>query len=98
MTSRNLEHQRAIRGVKELVGDWTMIFDREFSYLGFLLNLDAEVINYVIRLNLGSHPSKFYYDIERKQPLSLETAQGEGLQIYRHVYYKRIVPVNVIGV
>jgi hypothetical protein len=98
VTSRNLEHQRAIQGVKELVGDRTMIFDREFSHLGFLLNLDGEGINYVIRLNLGSHPPKFYYDIERKQPLPLETAQGECPQIYRQVYYKGIVPVNVIGV
>jgi len=32
-TSRNLEHQRAVRGIKELIGDRTLIFDREFSYL-----------------------------------------------------------------
>jgi hypothetical protein len=98
VTSRNLEHQRAIRGVKELVGDRTMIFDREFSYLSFLHNLDTEKIKYVIRLNLGSHPPKFYYDAEKRRPLTLMLEQGKGPEIYRQVYYKGVVPVNIIGV
>jgi hypothetical protein len=98
VTSRNLEHQRAVQGVKKLIGDRTLIFDREFSYLGFLLNLNAEGINYVIRLNLGAHPPKMYYDAEKKQSLMLKISPGKGLKIYRQVYYMGLVPVNVIGV
>ncbi len=30
--------------------------DREFSYRSLLENLVAEEVNFVIRLNLGSHP------------------------------------------
>jgi hypothetical protein len=41
VSSCNLEHQHAIQGIKEFVGNRTMIYDREFSFLGFLQNLDA---------------------------------------------------------
>jgi hypothetical protein len=98
VTSRNLEHQRAIQGIKELIGKRTMVFDREFSYLGLLISLHAEGIEYVIRLNLRSNPPKFYYDAEQKRELTLKIAQGKGTKIYRQVYYKGIIPVNVIGV
>lgn len=97
-TSRNLEHQRAIQEVKGLIGKRTMIFDREFSYLTFLISLHAEGIEYVIRLNQGSNPPKFYYDSERKHELKLQIEQGKGSKIYRQVYYKGIIPVNLVGV
>jgi hypothetical protein len=97
-TSRNLEHQRAVGGIKALIGERVMIFDREFSYLDFFLNLAAEGIAYVIRLNLGSNPAKFYYDAHQKRELKLRVAKGKGPKIYRQVYYKGVVPVNVIGV
>jgi len=96
-TSRNLEHQRAIQEIKDLVGKRTMVFDREFSYLTFLISLDIEGIEYVIRLNQGSNPPKFYYDADRKQELKLHIEQGKGQKIYHQVYYKGIVPVNLIG-
>lgn len=98
LSSRNLEHQRAVQGIKELIGNRTMVFDREFSYLEFLINLEAAEINYVIRLNLGSKPPKFYYDAEQKRELKLWVAPGKGPKIYRQVYYKGIVPVNLIGI
>src|SRR4030042_5622176 len=97
-TSRNLEHQRAIQEIKGLLGKRTMVFDREFSYLTFLISLHAEGIEYVIRLNQGSNPPKFYYDSERKHELKLQIEQGKGSKIYRQVYYKGIIPVNLIGV
>jgi len=97
-TSRNLEHQRAIQGIKELIGERTMVFDREFSYLGFLLKLDVEQIKYVIRLNQGSKPPKFYYDARQKQELKLKIALGEGPKIYRQIYYQGVLLVNVIGI
>lgn len=97
-TSRNLEHQRAVQGIKELIGDRTVIFDREFSYLGFLLKIDAEQIRYVIRLNQGSKPPKFYYDAKGKRELKLRIALGEGPKIYRQVYYQGVLLTNVIGI
>jgi len=97
-TSRNLEHQRAIQEIKALIGDRTLIFDREFSYLGFLLKIHAERIGYVIRLNQGSKPPKFYYDSRQKRELKLRLAPGEGPKIYRQVYYQGILLVNLVGV
>ena len=97
-TSRNLEHQRAVQGIKELIGDRTLIFDREFSYLGFLLKIDAEQIRYVIRLNQGSKPPKFYYDAKQKRELKLRIALGEGPKIYRQIYYQGVLLVNVVGI
>ena len=98
VTSRNLEHQRAVQGVKALIGRRTMVFDREFSYLAFLDSLHEEGINYVIRLRTGSKTPKFYYNDEQKRELKLFIAQGKGTKIYGQVYYKGIVPVNLIGV
>ena len=97
-TSRNLEHQRAVQGIKALIGERTMVFDREFSYLGFLLKLDVEQIKYVIRLNQGSKPPKFYYDARQKRELKLKIALGEGPKIYRQIYYQGVLLVNVVGV
>ena len=97
-TSRNLEHQRAIQNTKQLIGNRTLVFDREFSYLNFLNELKAEEINFVIRLNMGSKPPKFYLDNEKKRELKLYVAKGKGPKTYHQVYYQGIVPVNVIGV
>ena len=97
-TSRNLEHQRAVQGIKALIGERAMVFDREFSYLGFLLKMDVEQIKYVIRLNQGSKPPKFYYDAQGKRELKLRIALGEGPKIYRQVYYQGVLLVNVVGV
>ncbi len=57
--SRNLNHNRAFEGIKDLLGDKLLVQEREFSYLEFLLNMIEEQVNFVIRLNLGSQPSKF---------------------------------------
>lgn len=98
MNSRNLEHQRAIQGIRDFIGNRTLVFDREFSYLDHLINLEEAEINYVIRLHTGSKPPKFYYDNEQKQELKLWVAQGKAPKIYRQVYYKGIVPVNLVGI
>ena len=97
-SSRNLEHRRVVRGIKELIGNRTLVFDREFSYLDFLVDLENEQINYVIRLNQGAHPPKFYYDTDRKRELKLRITPGKGPKIYRNVYYKGIVMTNLIGI
>jgi hypothetical protein len=66
--SRNLYHFRAFNSVKELLGERPLVLDREFSYKGLLEALVLEEVHFVIRLNMGSHPPKFYDDEGREIP------------------------------
>lgn len=97
-SSRNLEHQKAIEEVERLVGNRPLIFDREFSYLGFLENLQAANLAYAIRLNQGAKPPRFYHAPDQKRELKLMIGQGEEPKCYRQVYYKGVIPVNLIGI
>lgn len=92
--SRNLNHLHAFQHIKDLLGDKPLVLDREFSYLELLENLNAARINFVIRLNLGSHPPQFFD--ENKQRVELQIDPGET-QVYRNLFYKGKVRVNVIG-
>ncbi|MBC7261788.1 MAG: transposase, partial [Chloroflexi bacterium] len=38
-SSRNMNHFRALQGLRELIGEKPLVMDREFSYLEFLLHL-----------------------------------------------------------
>jgi len=96
--SRNLEHFRAIEEIQSLIGSRPIVFDREFSYLRLLQSLVSSGMQFVIRLNLGSQPPKFYYDADQKRELRLAIAPINKPQIYRQVYYKGEVPLNVIGI
>lgn len=93
--SRNLNHFRAFQQVKEILGEKPLILDREFSYLGLLLRLVEEQVNFVIRLNLsGAHPPHFF-DSEGKR-VSLEISPGKTEE-YAGIYYMGKICVNVIG-
>ena len=94
VTSRNQEHDRAFQSVKQLIGERPLVLDREFSYLSLLEKLIAEKVNFVIRLNLGSHPPVFTNDQGRRMELTV--APGETA-VYHQIYYKDQVLVNVIG-
>jgi len=96
--SRNLEHFQAIEEIQDLIGARPIVFDREFSYLLLLKSLVSSGMQFVIRLNLGSKPPKFYYDADQKRELRLAIAPINKPQIYRQVYYKGEVPLNVIGI
>jgi len=96
--SRNLEHFQAIEEIRDLIGARPIVFDREFSYLLLLKSLVESGMQFVIRLNLGSKPPKFYYDADQKRELRLAIAPINKPQIYRQVYYKGEVPLNVIGI
>jgi len=93
MTSRNLEHRRAINELKELLGEKALVLDREFSYLELFMAIVAELIKFVIRLNTGNNPSILNDNGEK---VSLLISQGETV-IHRGVYYKGKVEVNLIG-
>jgi len=93
--SRNQYHWEAFDQIKALLGDKPLVLDREFSYLELLQYLVQVSVNFVIRLNLGSHPPTFYDATGRKVPLIV----GLGEQVtYRQLRYMNQVCVNVIGV
>jgi hypothetical protein len=75
--SRNRNHARAFAKLKELVGEGPLVLDREFSYLELLLDLEEEQINFVIRLNLGSHAPEFWD--QAGQEVSLKIIPGETI-------------------
>lgn len=92
--SRNLNHFRAFEGLKNLLGERPLVLDREFSYLELVENLVAEQVNFVIRLNLGSHPPKFW-DADGRE-VALTISPGETV-VHQRVWYKGKVCVNLIG-
>lgn len=92
--SRNLNHLQAFQHIKALLGEKPLVLDREFSYLELLENLNAADINFVIRLNLGSHPPQFFD--ENKQRVELQIDPGET-KVYRTLFYKGKVRVNLMG-
>jgi hypothetical protein len=92
--SRNLNHCRAFDGLKDLLGERPLVLDREFSYLELLLKLVEEQLHFVIRLNLGSHPPKFW-DADQ-QEVALAISPGEVV-LHPRVWYKGKVCVNLIG-
>lgn len=93
-SSRNLEHHRAFREVKMLLGERPLVLDREFSYENLLESLLSEELNFVIRLNLGSHPPHLVNDEGRRVGLVLEPGERKS---YRKLYYKSEVCVNIAG-
>ena len=93
-TSRNLEHARAFREVKSLLGEKPLVLDREFSYQYLLEALVAEDIRFVIRLRLGHHPVRLADDEGRNVGLVLEPGQRK---LYQGLYYRGEVPVNIAG-
>lgn len=94
-SSRNLKHLAAFAAIKDLLGEKPLVLDREFSYLELLENLTVEQVHFVIRLQLGNHPP--HLTNAQHQTITLDIAPGDT-EIYRHLYYKDCVRVNVIGV
>ena len=98
VSSRNLEHHKAMQEVLDLIGDRPVIFDREFSYLAFFKSLQEAEVRFVIRLKMGTNPPHFFYDRDQKIRLFLSIAPTGKPQIYRQVYYMGQVKVNVVGI
>lgn len=97
-SSRNLEHFKAIQSIQQLIGTRPIVFDREFSYRELLHSLVKTDVRFVIRLNLGANPPRFYYDAKQKQSLRLLIAPINKVRIYRQVYYQGEVCLNVVGI
>jgi hypothetical protein len=94
--SRNLEHQRAVQGIKDLIGNKPMVFDREFSYQGFLESLHAEEIDFVIRLRLGANAPRFFNAEGRE--IQLLIAQNGKPKTFHQLTYRGEIPVNIFGI
>ena len=95
VNSRNQEHSRAFAQIKAFLGERPLVLDREFSYLSLLEDLEAERVNYVIRLNKGRQGPKFTNELGEEIKLNV----GIGKKAtYRNVYYKGKIRLNVIGV
>jgi hypothetical protein len=92
-TSRNLEHNRAIGKLKELLGDKPLVMDREFSYEQLFKAFIVEEMKFVIRLNV-SGGATVVDDEGQKVMLSLRP--GEKV-LRKGVYYKGKVRVNLAG-
>jgi len=97
-TSRNLEHRRVIDEIAATIGDRPLVLDREFSYQTLFEHLLDSQMRFVIRLNQGSKPPKFYYDEHKSKELTLLVSPDSEPKIYRNIYYKGEVAVNVIGI
>jgi hypothetical protein len=93
--SRNLHHWAAFDALKDLLGDKPLVLDRDFSYLELLHYCVHAQVNFVIRLNLRSHPPKLYTAEGREVVLMLGLGQRE---VYHQVRYRNQVPVNIIGI
>jgi hypothetical protein len=93
--SRNLHHWEAFDALKDLLGDKPLVLDRDFSYLELLQYCVHAQINFVIRLNLRSHPPKLYTTAGREVTLMLGLGQKE---VYYQLRYRNQVPVNIIGI
>lgn len=94
-SSRNLEHRRCLRQVKELIEDKVLVLDREFSYESLMQALVEERIPFVIRLNLGRHQPTLLN--EEKRHVKLHVSRGKRVS-YQGLLYKGHVLVNVAGI
>lgn len=94
-SSRNLHHWQAFDALKDLLGDKPLVLDRDFSYLELLQYCVHSQLNFVIRLNLRSHPPKLYTAEGREVTLMVGLGQRE---VYHQVRYRNQVPVNIIGI
>lgn len=98
VSSRNLEHHKAIQEIMDVIGDRPLVFDREFSYLELLSSMVEAGVQFVVRLDLRANPPHFYYDAEQKRRLRLRIPPNGQPKAYRQVYYMGQVRLNVIGI
>lgn len=92
-SSRNLEHRRALAEIRGLIEKKPVVLDREFSYQGLFQDFVTEGMKFVIRLNIGNHPTLCNGEGEE---VILSVTPGER-SFRRGLYYKGKVRVNVAG-
>jgi len=75
-TSRNLEHRRALEGIKELLGNQPVVLDREFSYESLFADFCIEALSMVYRGEL-QRPEEFAEFREAVEPGARETGEDD---------------------
>jgi len=93
LSSRNLEHMKAISELKELLKDKVLVLDREFSYECLFENMLIEGIEFVIRLKVGNNPTILNENGDRISPT---INPGDEVNMIG-VYYKGKLEVNIAG-
>ncbi len=93
--SRNINHWRAFDEIKALLGERPLVLDREFSYLEQLQYMVENQLNFVIRLNLGSHPPILLDQAGKRITLTIMPGQQV---VHRDLLYREKVTVQVIGI
>lgn len=93
LSSRNLEHIKAISELKELLEDRVLVLDREFSYEWLFENMLIEGVKFVIRLKVGNNPTVLN---DNGDEISLTINPGDEVYL-RGVYYKGKLEVNIAG-
>lgn len=70
--SRNLEHRRVLREVLPMLRDRPLVGDREFYYESYFQDLEAEGLQYVIRLNTENNVRITHQPGEKAARVSLQ--------------------------
>ena len=95
-SSRNIEHQRAVAEIRTTIGSRPVVFDREFSYLTFFKFLETGCSLSSVSIKAANR--KFYYDPDKREELTLLVAPDRDPKVYRNIYYKGEIKVNLIGI
>jgi hypothetical protein len=93
-SSRNLEHRRCLRQVKELIGGKILMLDRDFYCEISMRALVKEGITFVIRLNLGRQQPVLLDHENRRAQLHVTRERQVS---YRGLRYEGNVWVNLTG-
>ncbi|TFU13981.1 IS4/IS5 family transposase [Thermus tengchongensis] len=91
---RNRTWEDVVEAVREYVEEGTVwVFDREFSFAGWLEALERAGVRYAVRLNLGTRPRLEW----RGKRLVPWVDRGREVR-YEGVRYRGEVEVNLVGV
>jgi hypothetical protein len=85
-TSCNYHHFEAFAKVKELIGDWSLVLEHEFSYLVLMENLVLEGLNFMIWFKVGPK----FTDQEGKL-VTLIVSKGETRVLNKIFYMGKIL-------
>ena len=95
-SSRNQQHGRAWSEVAAFLEGTALLLDREFCCEEDLQMMQRLNIQGVVRLNVGLNPTLTFEKGDFRRTVSLTLQPGER-RIYKGVWYKGLIRVNVAG-
>ncbi len=96
LTSRNLEHERALDQLAAYLGDKPLLLDREFGYQGLLHGLLERGCRFVIRVRMNGQNAPHFTDSEGRR--IVPTVAREHRAYYHNVLYRGQLQMNLAGV